>query len=39
MQEEWYGYKLVLYCEFCGTHVGVLDEWYRYLENMVESFK
>jgi hypothetical protein len=39
MQEEWYGYKLVLYCKFCGTHVRVLDEWYEYLENMVEWFK
>jgi hypothetical protein len=36
MQEEWYG---VLYCEFYGTHVRVLNEWYGYLENMVEWFK
>jgi hypothetical protein len=28
-----------LYFEFCGTHIRVLDEWYGYLENMVEWFK
>jgi hypothetical protein len=29
----------MLYCEFCGVYVRVLNEWYGYLESKVEWFK
>jgi hypothetical protein len=31
--------KKMLYCEFCGVYVRVLNVWYGYLESMVEWFK
>jgi hypothetical protein len=37
-----FGIKIIekaIYCEFCGVHVRVVDEWYEYLKNMGEWFK
>jgi hypothetical protein len=37
-----FGIKIIekaIYCEFCGVHVRVLNDWYEYLENVGEWFK
>lgn len=28
-----------LHCEICGTELIILDEWYGYLEYVIELFK